>query len=102
MAPAQPRLATKSAGLSPGCAADLVMIDWHAVTHPYQNADLPVLVVLVQRAKASAVQTVMIAGEVVYDAGRFTRIDRGAVLQEIAERMRRSLTPQEDAQRSMS
>lgn len=88
--------------LSPGCAADLVVLDWDAVTYPYQNPDLPWLDVLVQRAKSPAVRTVMIGGEVVYANGCFTRVDRDAVLREIAERMRRPLTEAEETRRNLA
>lgn len=88
--------------LSPGSAADLVMLDWNKVTHPYQNPDLPFVDILVQRAKSAAVETVMIAGEVVYQGGRFTRVDRTAVLGEIAERMRLPLTAAERQRRDLA
>ena len=88
--------------LSPGSAADLVLLDWDAVTYPYQNPDLPLLDVLVQRAKGAAVQTVMVGSETIYHQGRFTRVDRGAVLRDIAERMRAPLTEAEAARRRMA
>ncbi len=72
--------------LTPGSAADLVMLDWRDVTYPYQNADIPLVDVLVQRAKASAVKSVMVGGEVIYRDGRFTRVDRDAILAEIHAR----------------
>ena len=83
--------------LSPGSAADLVMLDWKAVTHPYQDEAIPFVDVLVQRARTNAVTGVMIAGEMVYENGRFTRIDRDHVLAEIAERFREPLTEAEQA-----
>jgi 5-methylthioadenosine/S-adenosylhomocysteine deaminase len=88
--------------LSPGSAADLVMLDWGAVTYPYQDPLIPVLEVLVQRAKASAVSMVMIAGEVVYRDGRFTRIDRGATLAEIASKLKEPLTAAEMDRRNFA
>jgi 5-methylthioadenosine/S-adenosylhomocysteine deaminase len=88
--------------LSPGCAADLVVFDWNAVTFPYQSPDLPFVDVLVQRAKSQAIAAVLIAGEVVYRDGRFTRVDRDAVLAEIADRMRAPLTPAEEERRALA
>jgi 5-methylthioadenosine/S-adenosylhomocysteine deaminase len=38
---------------------------------------------LIQRAKSDGVDLVMVAGEVVYDGGRFTRVDRHAALSEL-------------------
>jgi cytosine/adenosine deaminase-related metal-dependent hydrolase len=88
--------------LSPGCEADLVMLDWNAVTYPYQDDAIPLIDVLVQRARSGAVRTVMIAGEIVYDNGRFARVDRDAVLAEIAARFRRPLTPAEEERRRLA
>jgi 5-methylthioadenosine/S-adenosylhomocysteine deaminase len=81
--------------LHAGCAADLVMFDWDAVTYPYQNDALPPIDILVQRARGKAIAQVMIAGETVYKDGRFTKLDRDAVLAEIAARMKAPLTPAE-------
>jgi 5-methylthioadenosine/S-adenosylhomocysteine deaminase len=88
--------------LSPGFAADLVLFDWPAVTRPYQHPDVGFVDVLVQRAKAAAIKTVMIAGEVVYADGRFTRLDREAVLAEIGARLARPLTAAEAARRGLA
>jgi 5-methylthioadenosine/S-adenosylhomocysteine deaminase len=88
--------------LTPGCAADLVVMDWSRITYPYQDDALPPVDVLVQRAKIDAVRTVMIAGEVIYDDGRFTRIDRDAVLAEIAASLQRPLTEAEQQRRLLS
>ncbi|MGY6570216.1 MAG: amidohydrolase family protein [Salinarimonas sp.] len=83
--------------LSPGYAADLVMLDWEAVTYPYQDDAIPFVDVLVQRARANSVIGVMIAGEMIYENNRFTRIDRDQVLAEIAARFREPLTEVEQA-----
>ncbi|MFT8246655.1 amidohydrolase family protein [Roseomonas sp. BN140053] len=88
--------------LRPGMAADLVLLDWKAVTWPYQSPDLPLVDVLVQRARPAAIRAVMIGGEVVYRDGRFTRIDRDAVLAELAAQLARPLTAAEEARRVMA
>lgn len=88
--------------LSVGSAADLVMLDWREVTWPHQNAESPLVDVLVHRARASAVKSVMIGGEIVYRDGRFTRIDREAILAEIAAKLSRPLTEQEEARIELS
>ncbi len=85
-----------------GACADLVMLDWHDITFPYQDAALPLVDVLVQRAKTSAVKTVMIAGEIVYQDGRFTRIDRADTLNEIAQRMAQPLSQAEEERKQLS
>ncbi len=88
--------------LAPGCEADLVTFDWNAVTRPYQSPDIPPIDVLVQRAKTSAVRTVMVAGEIVYRDGRFVRVDKDAVLAEIAARFAKPLTPAELDRRQLA
>ncbi|NKX43611.1 amidohydrolase family protein [Roseicyclus persicicus] len=70
--------------LAPGRLADIVLLDWRAVTWPHQDPGLPLVDVLVRRAKAGAVRTVLVGGETVYHDGRFTRVDRDAVLEAIA------------------
>jgi cytosine/adenosine deaminase-related metal-dependent hydrolase len=88
--------------LAVGAEADLVMLDWNAVTWPYQSADVPLVDVLVQRARTSAVKTVMVAGEIVLADGRFTHVDKAAVLAEIAARLGRPLTAEEDERRALA
>lgn len=88
--------------LAPGCEADVVLFDWDAVTRPYQNPDIPPIDVLVQRAKSATVKTVMIAGETVYRDGTFTRVDKTAVLDEIAAFFGRPLTDAEQARRRLA
>ena len=75
--------------------ADLVLLDWKAVTHPYQSPELGLVDVLVQRAKTGSVHSVMVAGEWIYRDRRFTRVDRDAVLTEIADRMAQPLSDEE-------
>src|SRR5690606_38199282 len=88
--------------LRPGMSADLVVLDWQSVTHPFQSEDLRLVDVLVHRAKPSAVHTVMIGGEVVYAERRFTRIDREAVLADIAARLADPLTSAEEERRRLA
>ena len=70
--------------LDPGRWFDAVVIDWEAATYPFQDPDIPMLDALVQRAKMQHVDTVYIGGDIVLSGGKFTRIDRDAVLAEIA------------------
>ena len=66
-----------------GKAADLVLIDWDKLAYPYLDPETPVLDAVIQRAKSYGVDLVMVAGEVVYEGGRFTRVDRDAALREL-------------------
>ncbi len=88
--------------LSPGSRADVAILDWNAVTSPYQDSNIPFLDVLVQRAKAGAVRTVMIEGDVVYDQGKFTHVDRDAVLKEISDQLSRPLTSDEQDRQTLA
>ncbi len=88
--------------LAPGSAADLAILDWRAVTWPYQDAATPLIDVIVMRARAQAVETVMVAGETIYHEGRFTRLDRSAILDELAEAFARPLTEAEEARRRLA
>jgi Icc-related predicted phosphoesterase len=56
---------------------------------------------LMQRAKTNAVDAVMIAGDVVYQDGRFAHVDRDAVLKEIEEALAKPRNPQEQARREL-
>jgi cytosine/adenosine deaminase-related metal-dependent hydrolase len=51
-----------------GNAADLVLLDWDKLAYPYLDPETPVLDAVLQRAKSEAVDLVMVAGEVVYEA----------------------------------
>ena len=88
--------------LSIGAQADLVMLDWKAVTWPHQDPDPGLLDILVHRAKTGAVRRVMIGGDIVYADGRFTHIDRDAVLSQIAERLDEPLTDDERSMKALA
>jgi hypothetical protein len=57
---------------------------------------------LVQRAKAAAVHSVMVGGDWVYQDRKFTRIDRDAVLADIAARFARPLSADEVARQALA
>jgi len=85
-----------------GKAADLVLLPWRQLAYPYLDPDTPVVEALVHRARASAVDTVLVAGEAVVKAGRITRIDKAAALEELAASLRVPLRPDEAQRRQMS
>src|SRR6267142_3655957 len=88
--------------LQPGRAADVVLLSWPQIAHPYLDPDTAVVDAVVHRAKTSGVALVMVAGEVVLRDGRFTRIDKQAVLEELAASLRAPLTPDEETRRRLS
>jgi cytosine/adenosine deaminase-related metal-dependent hydrolase len=93
---------TQIGRLDPGRLCDLVMINWRKATWPYQDEDVSMLDAILQRAKTNAVDAVMIGGEIVYENGHFTRIDKDAVMNEIAVALNRPRTPQEERRRWMA
>ena len=88
--------------LAPGALADIVLLDWTAITWPYQDPDIPLVDVLVRRAKSGAVQTVLIGGKEVYHQGRFTNIDHHSILEEISSTLDRLDTAAEASQRRLA
>ncbi|HTS93723.1 MAG TPA: amidohydrolase family protein [Stellaceae bacterium] len=88
--------------LEPGKAADMVLLDWRQVAYPYLDAETPVLDAVIQRAKMGGVRTVMVAGEILYKDGRFTRVDRDAALRTISEILKRPLSAEEDERRLLA
>ena len=88
--------------LQRGRAADVVLLSWPQIAHPYLDPDTSVVDAVVHRAKTSGVALVMVAGEVVLRDGRFTRVDKEAVLRELAASLSVPLTPEEQARRSLS
>ncbi|TCK23527.1 cytosine/adenosine deaminase-related metal-dependent hydrolase [Ancylobacter aquaticus] len=87
--------------LDPGRFFDAALINWTTATYPFQDPDIPMLDALVQRAKTGAVDAVFINGEIVYQDGRFTTIDRDAVLAEIADILGKPRSPEEVERREL-
>ncbi len=83
--------------IAPGQGADLVLLDWAAVTYPFQSHRTALEDILVQRARSGAVHSVMVDGKWVLQDRRFTRLDGPAVLAEIADRLAREETVAEQA-----
>jgi len=85
-----------------GRAADLVLIPWTSIAHPYLDPDTDVVDAVVHRARAAAVDTVLVAGEVVLKDGRLTRVDKAAVMEELAASLRVPLQPHEERRRQLA
>jgi len=88
--------------LAVGKAADLVLIDGDKLAYPYLDPETPVLDAVLQRAKSDGVDLVMVAGEVVYEGGRFTRVDRAAALRELHASLQHALGDDEVERRQLS
>lgn len=88
--------------LEVGKGADLSLIDWDSIAYPYLDELTPLLDAVVQRAKASAVRAVMCDGEVIYQEGRFTRVDRESALKALHDDLSRALADDEVERRKLS
>jgi 5-methylthioadenosine/S-adenosylhomocysteine deaminase len=88
--------------LEAGRAADLSLIDWRQVSYPYLDPETPVLDAVIQRAKTEAVKLVMCNGELIYQNGAFTRVDRDAALRELHDQLANALSSDEIQRRKLS
>lgn len=88
--------------LEVGRAADLVLLDWGAISRPYLDPETKLVPALVHRAKSSGVALTMCDGEVIYERGRFPKVDREAALQAIGEDLSRALADDEVERRGLA
>ncbi len=88
--------------LAPGNAADLILLDWDAIALPYLDPNISIIDAIVHRARTSSIGTVIVDGEVVFEAGQFTKVDKKAILQELAFSLQAPLTPQEEHRAQLS
>ena len=88
--------------LEVGKAADMVLIDWKQISEPYLDPETPTLAAIIHRAKTRGVRTVIVGGEIVYQDGKFTRVDRDNALREFSETLKRPLTDDERNRKRLS
>ena len=88
--------------LEVGKAADMVLLDWKQISYPYLDSETPVLDAVIQRAKTEGVKTVIVAGEIVYQDGKFTRLDRDAALRQLSDILKRPLSGEEIERRRLA
>jgi 5-methylthioadenosine/S-adenosylhomocysteine deaminase len=88
--------------LEVGKAADMVLLDWKQISEPYLDPETPTLDAVIHRAKARGVQTVMVGGEIVYQDGKFTRVNRDDALRELSDILKRPLSSEEQDRRRLS
>jgi 5-methylthioadenosine/S-adenosylhomocysteine deaminase len=87
--------AGRTGKLAPGYAADAVVIDLAKLAFPYLDPALPIEESILYRAKPEHVSAVLVDGEIMYREGRFTRVDRDAILAELAASLRSPLNDEE-------
>ena len=88
--------------LEPGKAADLVLMRWQDIAYPYLEQDVSVIDAVVHRAKSSAVDTVLVAGEPVLRDGRVTRVNKADVLKALSDSFKVPLQPEEERRRRLA
>ena len=81
--------------LEKGKGADLVLMDLERLSKPYLDSSLSIVDVLLYRGKMIDIDTVMIAGELVYKDRKFTRLDYDDIVAQLAENLARDKTPGE-------
>ena len=88
--------------LEVGKAADLVLIDWNQIAWPYLDQDTPLIDAVIQRAKTEGVKLTMCDGEVLYQDGEFTKVDRKEILKRLHDGLQKPLTEAELERRGLS
>ena len=92
--------------LEPGRYADMVLLDWDAMTAPYfegsGDAAADAVNAVVYRGKSSHVDTVIIQGEAVLRGGQFVKADETEIADELREQLARPVEPETIATRQMA
>jgi 5-methylthioadenosine/S-adenosylhomocysteine deaminase len=88
--------------LEVGKSADLVLLDWKQISYPYLDEETPLLDAVIQRAKAEGVKLTMCDGEVIYQDGKFTKVDRDASLKALHDDLSKALSNDEVERRKLS
>jgi cytosine/adenosine deaminase-related metal-dependent hydrolase len=88
--------------LEVGKRADLSLIDYDQISYPYLDEETPLLDAVIQRAKSEGVKLVMCDGEVIYENGRFTRVDRDSALKALHDDLCKALADDEVERRQLS
>ncbi len=91
--------------LEPGRYADMVLLDWEAMTAPYfegtGDSAADAVNAVVYRGKSAHVDTVIINGQVVLREGRSAIADEEAITAELREQLARPIEPETVATRQM-
>jgi cytosine/adenosine deaminase-related metal-dependent hydrolase len=88
--------------LEVGKAADMVLLDWDSIAYPYLDELTPTLDAVVQRAKQQSVTMTMCDGEVIYQDGQFTKVDRTVALKALHDDLSKALSDDEVERRKLS
>jgi 5-methylthioadenosine/S-adenosylhomocysteine deaminase len=73
--------------LAPGKKADLILVRLEKILSPYADQAAGIMNLILQRARAQDVDTVIVEGEILMQDRRLKRIDKLAVLAELREQL---------------
>ncbi len=85
-----------------GKAADLVLMDWDALSHPFLDPATGVPEAVVQRGRREAVRSVVCDGRLILHEGRITLVDQARALRELHGQMQAALSHDEVQRRGLS
>jgi cytosine/adenosine deaminase-related metal-dependent hydrolase len=85
-----------------GKAADMVLVDWEQISQPFLDEEITAIDAVVLRAKSAGVATVVCDGEIIYERGRFTRVDHSDALRALRECAAHALSDDEEERRRLS
>lgn len=88
--------------LEVGKAADMVLLDWDSIAYPYLDEETPLLDAVIQRAKQQSVTMTMCDGEVIYQNGKFTKVDQVLALKALHDDLNKALADDEMERRKLS
>jgi cytosine/adenosine deaminase-related metal-dependent hydrolase len=88
--------------LEVGRRADMALIDWDRISSPVLDSELDILDVLLGRARAKDIDTVIIAGDAVLEDRAFTQLDEDGIREEIREALKGPLPPEVAERRRIS
>jgi 5-methylthioadenosine/S-adenosylhomocysteine deaminase len=80
----------------------MVLLDWDQIAYPYLDELTPTLDAVVQRAKNQAVTMTMCDGEVIYQDGKFTKVDKTMALKALHDDLSKALSDDEAERRKLS
>jgi len=83
--------------LEPGKRADAVLVDYEAACGAYVHPDVNPLDVILQRARGTDVDHVIVEGEVIVSGGQPTRVDADQVAEDLARSATTALEPRTEA-----
>jgi hypothetical protein len=74
----------------------------HHLAYPYLGDTIHPVEAVIQRSRTHGIDLVMVNGQVILQGGQFTRVNKQALLEELAASLRAPLTPAELRRRELA